>query len=96
MINKIDSVPQETLDHVKKRFPDVLIEADKNRFKAAGRLQQKGAELLIMDDGFQYKGLRKDMDILLLDAKNPLGNKKLLPAGILREPCSSLKKADFF
>jgi tetraacyldisaccharide 4'-kinase len=47
-----------------------------------------------LDDGFQHLRVKRDLDIVLLDATNPFGNGKLLPAGILRESLESLKRAD--
>ena len=52
------------------------------------------AKLLIMDDGFQHQKLARDVDIVAIDATEPFGCEKLLPAGLLREPVSSLKRAD--
>lgn len=52
------------------------------------------AEVLILDDGFQHWKLVRDLDIVVIDAVNPFGNLKLFPSGILREPLSSLKRAD--
>jgi tetraacyldisaccharide 4'-kinase len=52
-----------------------------------------GAEMLILDDGFQYWRLAKDREIVLIDALCPFGNGLLLPAGILREPLSHLRRA---
>jgi len=52
------------------------------------------AGVLVLDDGFQHRKLKRDLDIVMLDGKNPLGSKRLLPAGFLREPPSSLKRAD--
>ena len=49
---------------------------------------------VILDDGFQYLKLKKDINIVLLDAQNPLGNKHIFPRGPLREPVSQLKNAD--
>lgn len=51
-------------------------------------------EVLILDDGFQHWRLSRDLDIVVVDSLNPFGNSKLFPAGILREPLSSLKRAD--
>ena len=48
----------------------------------------------ILDDGFQHWQLYRDRDIVLIDAGNPFGNRKLLPSGRLREPLSSLARAD--
>jgi tetraacyldisaccharide 4'-kinase len=48
---------------------------------------------VILDDGFQHIQLKRDLDIVLVDAANPFGNGKLFPAGVLREPVSALKRA---
>jgi tetraacyldisaccharide 4'-kinase len=53
-----------------------------------------GAEVLIMDDGFQHRRLARDLDIVAVDATQPFGYGKMLPAGLLREPVTSLKRAD--
>ena len=53
-----------------------------------------GAKLFILDDGYQHIKLYRDIDILLIDASNPIGNGKLLPKGILREPLSEISRAD--
>lgn len=49
----------------------------------------------ILDDGFQHQRIRRDIDIVLLDAKRPFDNGLCLPAGLLRESKRSLKKADW-
>lgn len=52
-----------------------------------------GADVLVLDDGFQHRRLHRDLDIVLIDALNPWGYGRLLPRGLLREPCSSLRRA---
>ncbi len=52
-------------------------------------------EVLILDDAFQHVRLRRDINILLIDAEEGFGNGRLLPRGILREPLSSIRRADF-
>lgn len=61
---------------------------------AAGKLAEAkfGAQLHLLDDGFQHRGLARDFDIVLVtpdDARD-----RLLPAGRLREPLSALSRAD--
>jgi tetraacyldisaccharide 4'-kinase len=69
--------------------------SDPNRI-AAGKwaIDNLGAEVLVLDDGFQHLALARDLDILTIDATNPWGGGKLLPAGRLREPRSALSRPD--
>lgn len=60
---------------------------------AAQAIERFGAKVLIMDDGFQHRRLARDLDIVAIDATRPFGYGKLLPAGLLREPAASLKRA---
>ena len=57
-------------------------------------LENFNVDTLILDDGFQYIGLRRDMNILLFDHRKPFGNGNLFPAGELREPLLETKRAD--
>src|SRR5437667_3396957 len=50
-------------------------------------------DTVILDDGYQHLALRRDMDILVLDASAPFGNGYLLPRGRLREPLSAIGRA---
>ena len=50
----------------------------------------------ILDDGFQHWRLKRDLDIVAIDATNAFGNGYLFPRGILREPLPALKRADLF
>jgi tetraacyldisaccharide 4'-kinase len=60
---------------------------------ATEAIDKYSAKVLIMDDGFQHRRLARDLDIIAIDATQPFGYGKLLPAGFLREPVSSLKRA---
>jgi tetraacyldisaccharide 4'-kinase len=69
--------------------------ADKDRFSAGNwAIKNLGITAFILDDGFQHIQLKRDLDIVCIDATNPFGNGKLLPTGILREPIESLNRAD--
>ena len=57
-------------------------------------IEKYGAEVIILDDGFQHRKLKRDLDIVLIDSEKQLGNKKLLPAGPLREEIINIKRAD--
>ena len=51
-------------------------------------------DVFILDDGFQHRRLRRNLDIVVLNAANPFDNGQCLPAGMLREPPSSLGRAE--
>ncbi len=57
-------------------------------------IENLGADTIILDDGFQNLAIKKDIDILLIDAMNPFGSGYLLPRGILRESLPAIKRAD--
>ena len=57
-------------------------------------MEALGANILILDDGFQHRSLFRDIDIVLLDVTRPLGNGRLLPRGPLRESPGALKRTD--
>lgn len=57
---------------------------------------ERGADLIVMDDGFQHLALKRDLDLVLFSAAELLGNGWVFPGGVLREPTSALKRADAF
>jgi tetraacyldisaccharide 4'-kinase len=52
------------------------------------------SNVIVLDDAFQHLRIARDLDVVCVDATNPWGNGRLFPAGILREPVSSLRRAD--
>ncbi|MCA9398389.1 MAG: tetraacyldisaccharide 4'-kinase, partial [Candidatus Omnitrophica bacterium] len=67
----------------------------KNRYDNAKKtLKQGHVDAFVMDDGFQHRRLKRDLNIVVVDALNPWGNRQMIPRGILREPLRSLKRAD--
>jgi tetraacyldisaccharide 4'-kinase len=82
---------------LQKNLPQVSVVVDKNRIKAAQTaIRDYSADTLILDDGLQQWKIFKDLEIVTIDAQNPFGNYRMLPAGFLREPLSALKRADIF
>lgn len=79
---------------LKKHFPDVPVWIGKDRVGLAKKASSAGMDAVILDDGFQYRWLSRDLDIVLIDATNPFGNGRVLPRGVLRERPHSLKRAD--
>ncbi len=75
--------------------PQAKVIVNPSRAEAAAEAVDKfGAKVLIMDDGFQHRRLHRDLDIVTIDATCPFGYRKVLPAGLLREPLASLNRAD--
>jgi tetraacyldisaccharide 4'-kinase len=66
----------------------------KDRYASGRTLERHGAQWFILDDGFQHLALGRDADIVLVDATDPFGGGRLLPAGRLREPKTALGRAD--
>lgn len=61
---------------------------------AVEAIEKYGAQILILDDGFQHRRIARDLDIIAIDATGPFGYGRIFPAGLLREPVSSLRRAD--
>ncbi len=53
-------------------------------------------DAFLLDDGFQHWKLRRDVDIVLIDAMDPFGGGAVFPRGRLREPLESLGRASAF
>lgn len=75
------------------RFPGAIVVVGEKRAAAARRAAELGAGLLLLDDAFQHLALRRDLDIVLVDALRPFGG-GTPPRGRAREDPSALSRAD--
>lgn len=75
--------------------PDVPVLVARDRGVAGLRaIAAFGADVLVLDDGFQHHRLERDVDVVAIDAGIGLGNGRVLPRGPLREPRATLRFAD--
>ena len=85
-------VGDEALLHLRRGLQVVVIGAD--RVAAARLAEEQGARIVICDDGLQHLRLARDYEIAVIDAARGFGNRRLLPAGPLREPASRIETVD--
>lgn len=76
------------------RLPGVPVVVDGDRVRGAAEAIRRGADVLLLDDGFQHLRVTRDVDLLLVDAGDPWGGGRLPPAGRLREPADGVRRAD--
>lgn len=78
---------------IAKKVPKAMVLVGKNRVKTGKSAINLGAEVLILDDGYQHLKLHRDENILMVDSYNPFDENRLIPLGKLRENISSIKRA---
>ncbi len=77
-----------------RRLPGVPVVVDADRARGGAEAQRQGADVVLLDDGFQHLRLERDLDLVLIDAGDPWGGGRLPPLGRLREPVAALERAD--
>lgn len=75
-------------------LPGVPVIVGRDRACAAELARAEGADVLLLDDGFQHRRLQRDLDIVLWDRRSAQARGRLLPAGSLREALRGLARAD--
>ncbi|MDD5428220.1 MAG: tetraacyldisaccharide 4'-kinase [Candidatus Omnitrophica bacterium] len=79
---------------LKRKLYDTPIMVGEDRARSAHKaIKLYGSDTAVLDDGFQHWELARNIDIVLIDSRNPFGNGSLFPRGVLREPKESLKRA---
>ena len=76
-----------------RRLPGAIVVVAEDRVEGARRAAELGADFFVFDDAFQHLALRRDLDVVLLDAEDPLGG-GLPPFGRAREEPGALSRAD--
>ncbi len=79
---------------IKKKFPDLPVAVCSSRIEGCKRLAEDGCELIILDDAFQYRALKADCNIVLIEYGRPLHKDHLLPLGRLRDIPERIGAAD--
>jgi tetraacyldisaccharide 4'-kinase len=74
--------------------PHIPVLVDRNRVRAAARARDGGATVVVLDDAFQHRRLRRDLDIVLISVERWSDASRLLPRGAWREPATALRRAD--
>ncbi len=78
---------------LEQNLPDVpLLEGADRTAMGQIAIDQLETEVILLDDGMQHRTLARNLEIVLLDATDPFGGGWLLPAGLLREPKSALRR----
>jgi hypothetical protein len=76
---------------LQQTLPEAVVIVGKNRAENALKaMKDYNPTVIVLDDGFQYQALHRDVDVVLVDAQRVVGNGQLLPLGALREPLSVL------
>jgi tetraacyldisaccharide 4'-kinase len=75
------------------RLGSARVFAGRTKLQLARQAAGRGHDLVLVDDGFSHWRLARDLDLVLLDAGDPWGGGRLLPAGRLREPRRALARA---
>jgi tetraacyldisaccharide 4'-kinase len=87
--------PNDEAQELSIWLPGIAHVQNPDRVAAARQaIDDHGATCIVLDDGFQHRRLRRDLDVVLIDATCPFGHDRLLPRGLLREPAAALARAD--
>ena len=91
-----DGVSDEHAEH-RERNPGVPVISNPNRYEGIAQIISMPTgprpDCVVLDDGFQHRRLRRQLDIVLIDATRSPFSDRLLPAGWLREPAANLARA---
>jgi tetraacyldisaccharide 4'-kinase len=73
--------------------PDIPVVTGADRYAAVEEAVSRGADIAVLDDGFQHRQLQRDVDLVVISADQWTDEVHLLPAGPWREPLSAVRRA---
>ncbi len=80
---------------IARKFPLASVVVGERRIDAArAAVEECGAEVIVLDDGFQHRAIARDLDIVVVDCRKSLPRERLLPSGMRRERLAGLGRAD--
>ncbi len=78
---------------ISKKLDQIPVVVDEDRFRGGSFLmQQFNPDIILLDDGFQHRGLKRDLDLVLVNSGDIISDHKLLPYGFLREPWINISR----
>src|SRR5436190_10860315 len=94
MVADAELAGDEPVELAQQLLGRAIIIADADRVAAANWAKDNfGITTFVLDDGYQHRRAKRDLDIVCIDATDPFGKGRVLPAGRLREPVANLKRA---
>ncbi len=80
---------------IRRHLPSTWMGVSKDRFLVGTIISNRRPHVVfVLDDGFQHRGLHRDLDIVIIDSSQPLRSNRVFPRGTLREPASGLSRCD--
>jgi tetraacyldisaccharide 4'-kinase len=92
-VASLDETGDEAAE-VARALPEAAVAVGKRRESAIALLRQAGAQVALLDDGYQYFRMARRLNIALVSARLQPGTARLFPRGVLREPWAHLRRAD--
>lgn len=89
------SMSSDEAELLQAHLPRIPVAASPSRVDAAAAVLREHADVtcFLLDDGFQHRKVRRDFDLVLVNAAEPFGFGHVLPRGLLREPLAGLRRA---
>lgn len=94
VLAEVDEAGDEPLVMAKALLGISAVVCDSERYRGGRHaVEELKASVVLLDDGFQHRRLKRDLDIVAVDATDPFGGFLPLPSGRLREPVENLGRA---